>query len=77
MPGQVSSLPTALATPCREPWGSEDSKGQAQPLPPGPGISRCLLNAGPQPHRRLVGGEGVGRDPAGPHRAPGSGTQLS
>lgn len=48
MLGQVSACPTALATPCREPWGSEDSKGPAQPLPPGlasPGAAPC----GPSP----------------------------
>lgn len=31
--------------------------GMGQPLLLGPGFSRCLLRAGPQPHRRLVGRE--------------------
>lgn len=32
-------------TPCRDPF--EDSEEASQLLPPGPGISRCLLRAGP------------------------------
>lgn len=68
VPGQVSSFTLWQPHLAGTPQGSKDSEGQVQALPPGPGISRCLLPA--WPHCRLVGGEG----PAGPpraHRSPG------
>lgn len=81
--GQRSRLARCpLSLLCRphlaaNPQGSEDTKGQARPLPPGPGISRCLLSAGPQPHRRLVGGEGRAGTPLGPTEPQAPRAQLS
>lgn len=68
VPGQVSSFTLWQPHLAGTPQGSKDSEGQVQALPPGPGISRCLLPA--RPHCRLVGGEGPAVPPRA-HRSPG------
>ena len=76
--GQRSRL-ARCPPPC---WDSHTLQGPpprilrrtGQPLSPGPGISRCLLRARPQPHRRLAGGLGWAGTPIEP-QAPAA--QLS